>query len=236
MKKIALISVVLSMTAGPALAQNQAALCQLWSAHQNAAGTSAAKGAAYQPGVDVNGRPVVPADGGVAPAITTPDVIRIPVTLELAQQLGATVPAGMTLDAIAGVVNIGRDGAVSYNGQDLTQGAYVLCKGAAKPEVMAPAISETAPAAQAGTLGQLPAAAIPAVAVPAANSSAPAQEAPRVIVPADAPATAAQALEIVTPETQGSAPAAIENHNGSSGAVHTPEPIRESDIIWGAGE
>lgn len=130
----------LALMAGPALAQNQAALCKLWFAHK-----AGVKGATYQPGVDVHGNPVVPADVNAAPVVV-PDTIRIPITVDLAQQLGAAVPATTEMNAAIGTVTIGQDGTVTYNGQDITPQTYTLCTGQPMPESAMPAkqdISDT---------------------------------------------------------------------------------------------
>lgn len=205
MKKIIFMSVAMMCAAGPAMAQNQAALCKLWFTHKS-------KSAQYQPGVDVRGKPVVPADGGVAPVVSVPDLVRIPVTIELAQQLGAAIPAGMELEAVAGVVNIDGGGKVTYNGQDLSQGTYALCTGVAQPVAPAPV---TEKAMEAGTLGTLPAADVPAH-VP-------------VVPPAAVTPEAVQAGGAVIPVPVQEAPQAIT-------AVPAQETINESDIIWGVGE
>ena len=217
MKKIALMTVVLAVMTSPALAQDQAALCKLWFVNKNAA-----KSAAYQPGVDVNGKPVVPADGGAAPAIPVANNIRIPVTMALAKQLGAAIPANMTDDAIAGVVNIGGNGRVSYNGQDLTQATYTLCNGPAYEEAAAPAPVTSQPAvATAATL-------------PAAQPAAASDMTPE-------PSDAKPAVAAVNAKAATVVPMADETGLSARrrGAVYTPEstavPIDEKDIIWGEG-
>lgn len=123
MKKIALMTVAVAAISTPALAQNSAALCKIYMQQ----GGSAAVSANYQPGVDVNGRPVVPADGGAATAIGAPGSVRIPVTVDLAQRLGIPVPGGVALDAPVGVANISGNGAVSFNGHDITAQTATLC-------------------------------------------------------------------------------------------------------------
>ena len=211
MKKIALMTAALAVMTAPALAQDQAALCKLWFVNKNAA-----QSAAYQPGVDVNGKPVVPADGGVAPGFA--NNIRIPVTMALVKQLGAAIPANITEDAMAGVVNIGSNGRVSYYGQDLTQATYTLCNGPAYEEAAAPAAAvepaaATLPAAQpvAATITPEPSSESKP-AVPAANAKA---------------STVVRAVDETGLSARG------------RGAVYTPEstavPIDEKDIIWGEG-
>lgn len=107
---------------GPARAQEgQPPLCSLMTTHRPAAGVN------YRPGVDVRGRPVVPADldAPVTPAI--PDVMRVPLTIDLAQRFHGNLPAGMEMDAAVGMLDIHRDGRVTYNGRDLTDRARTIC-------------------------------------------------------------------------------------------------------------
>jgi len=74
---------------------------------------------AYQAGVDVNGRPVAPADlnGGIR--IAVPETIRIPIEVDLFDRFG--IPANPNLyeaDAQVGEV-IYRNGRAYFNGQPL---------------------------------------------------------------------------------------------------------------------
>ncbi len=138
MKKIALMTVALAAISTPALAQNSAALCKIYAQQ----GGSASVPANYQPGVDVNGNPVVYADGGMAAPISAPGSVRIPVTIDLAQRLGLPVPGGVELDAPVGVASIAGNGAVSFNGMDITAQTAALC---AQPYV--PTESANAPKA-----------------------------------------------------------------------------------------
>jgi len=74
---------------------------------------------AYQPGVDVNGRPVAPADldGGIQ--IAVPEIIRIPVEIDLFDRFG--IPANRDLfaaDAQVGEVTY-QDGRAYFNGHPL---------------------------------------------------------------------------------------------------------------------
>ena len=142
MKRIMLTTVALAAISTPALAQNSAALCKIYAVQGGAAAVSAN----YQAGVDVNGNPVVPADGGAAAVVGAPGSVRIPVTVELAQQLGAAVPAGVALDAPVGVVNIAGNGSVSFNGQDITAQTAALC---AQPYVPTEAIAHQGGAVKA---------------------------------------------------------------------------------------
>ncbi|MDA0786872.1 MAG: hypothetical protein O3B37_11355 [Proteobacteria bacterium] len=72
---------------------------------------------AYRPGVDVNGNAVAPADLNAQPQIAVPDVISIPVTIDLATNLGINTP--FLARPTVGEVQITRDGRVTFNGQPI---------------------------------------------------------------------------------------------------------------------
>ena len=76
----------------------------------------------YQPGVDVDGNPVAPADLDGGYQITLPEVIEIPITVLLQDRFG--IPANSVLykgEAEIGVAEVNLDGEkVTFNGQDLT--------------------------------------------------------------------------------------------------------------------
>lgn len=69
----------------------------------------------YQPGVDVNGNAVAPADLNAQPQIRVPDVISIPVTIDLATNLGINTP--FLARPTVGTVEVTSDGRVTFNGQ-----------------------------------------------------------------------------------------------------------------------
>ncbi len=74
---------------------------------------------AYQPGVDVYGRAVVPADLGGPPRIEVPETIFIDIEIDLLQRFG--IPADPALydpDAEVGEV-LYQDGRFTFNGQPL---------------------------------------------------------------------------------------------------------------------
>lgn len=85
----------------------------------------ASSDATYQPGVDVNGNAVAPADLNGSGQIPAPDAITIPLTLDLASRLG--IPPGGNADYLArpviGDVVVSRDGRVTFNGTPLTSDA-----------------------------------------------------------------------------------------------------------------
>lgn len=76
---------------------------------------------AYQPGVDVRGRAVAPADLAGTPQIVMPEDITIAISVELQARFG--IPATSSLykpEAGIGTVVVKPDGSASFNGQPLT--------------------------------------------------------------------------------------------------------------------
>jgi hypothetical protein len=90
---------------------------------------------AYQPGVDVHGRPVAPADlPGSNPSVAMPEEIAIDITVELQKRFG--LPPNSALykpEARVGTVVVKPDGSATFDGQPLTSpeaGALAaLCQG-----------------------------------------------------------------------------------------------------------
>ena len=76
---------------------------------------------AYTPGMDVNGQAVAPADLNGSANIQMPDVISIPVTIDLATSLGIQTP--FLARPTIGEVQVTRDGRVTFNGQPITSDA-----------------------------------------------------------------------------------------------------------------
>jgi hypothetical protein len=75
----------------------------------------------YQPGVDVRGRAVAPADLAGPPPLVMPSEITIAITVDLQQRFG--IPATSSLykpEATIGTVVVRPDGSASFNGQPLT--------------------------------------------------------------------------------------------------------------------
>lgn len=70
---------------------------------------------AYAPGVDVNGNAVASADLNAQPQVVMPDVISIPVTVDLATNLGIATP--FLARPTVGEVQVTSDGRVTFNGQ-----------------------------------------------------------------------------------------------------------------------
>ncbi len=84
-------------------------------------------GVAYQPGVDVHGKAVVPADVNAIPSDFANQTIVVPLTVNLAERLQNQNIAGLELDGNLGYLEIHPDGRVSHNGQDWTSQVHVLC-------------------------------------------------------------------------------------------------------------
>ncbi len=96
---------------------------------------------AYQPGVDVDGNPVAPADlvGGYQVAL--PESIVIPITVLLQERFG--IPANSVLykgEALIGVATVSLDGErVTFNGQTLTSPEAQALSAACQQYLRAPA-------------------------------------------------------------------------------------------------
>ena len=109
-------------------AQDNAALCAFWNTHKSAP-------AAYQPGVDVRGIPVTPADINAPMPSMIPSRISFPLTVELAKAFHIPVPGGTKMDADMGIIDVYTDGRVLYNGQDMSLQAQAFCTGQPVPEL-----------------------------------------------------------------------------------------------------
>ncbi len=78
-------------------------------------------GVAYEPGVDVDGRPVVPADLGEPPEIKLPDEIVIAITVDIDKRFNIPpTPDLFRPEATIGTVIVKRDGRAYFNGEPLT--------------------------------------------------------------------------------------------------------------------
>ena len=111
---------------GSAMAQDvvqETALCDVLDAHHPNDGVS------YKPGVDVHGDPVVPADlKDVHGSIALPETVKIPFTVNLVEKFGMQDQfTEDSLNAPLGIIEVTRDGKVTYNGQDLTYKAKLYC-------------------------------------------------------------------------------------------------------------
>ena len=86
----------------------------------------------YQPGVDVHGRPVAPADLGGGQQIQLPDVIYIPIEVLIQDKYG--IPANSVLydaTALVGVVSV-RGNQVYFEDQPLTDPEIVALEDACR--------------------------------------------------------------------------------------------------------
>lgn len=114
------------IVAVPAFAQpiesNVPPECRLLPEHKADAGV------AYQPGVDVHGKSVVPADlnSPLASSIASQTIV-VPLTVDLADRLQGQTIDGLKLEGNLGYLEIHPDGRVSHNGEDWTSQVYVLC-------------------------------------------------------------------------------------------------------------
>jgi hypothetical protein len=112
-----------------AKAEEKPAICKILETHQPQ------NDVAYQPGIDAYGRPVVPANLNSASTFKVPEIIKIPITIDLAERLNA-VEDGVQLEAPLGMVEIHQDGRVRYNGEDWSQPVATLCGKSHKIEVI----------------------------------------------------------------------------------------------------
>lgn len=117
---VLMLSPLLLAAAEPA----QDEVCRLVPIHTPAADV------AYQPGVDVDGNAVAPADLPSSGAITLPAEIGIDLRIPLADVLGAATPQFLRDAGIdVGQVTVNRQtGALFYNGQRLDAPYAVLCE------------------------------------------------------------------------------------------------------------
>lgn len=114
------ITLIMVTAAFPAWAQNKAALCQFLPVKEDFVGAD------YVPGVDVHGNAVVPADVKEQ-ANGYVDVIRIPVTIDLAKGLNLPLPQGTEMNAPVSMVEVYKNSRVVINGKDITNDAYTYC-------------------------------------------------------------------------------------------------------------
>lgn len=119
----------LMIAAIPAMADDASVLCSVKS---NYAGVSAN----YTPGVDAQGNPVTPADVN-APAPVVMPVIRIPVTVDMAQRLASVLPTGTQMESLVTLAEIHPGGRVVINGQDMTGPTTAICSNIEKQKAAA---------------------------------------------------------------------------------------------------
>lgn len=83
-------------------------------------------GVDYEPGVDVEGNRVAPADLNAAP-FELPDIMSVPLSVDLAQCL-PDPPGGILGEAPLGFLEVHKNGRVTYEGQDWTPQIYAICR------------------------------------------------------------------------------------------------------------
>lgn len=110
---LSLILILLGMPS--ALAQDAEPLCEYTLHHKPA------DDVIYKPDPDV-----VPADLNAYPDLV-PDVIEIPLTINMAERLNQKLPAGMQMESSLGIVQIHKDGTVIINGKDVTAETKAVC-------------------------------------------------------------------------------------------------------------
>ena len=129
MRTVGLIALTLSIAwAAPASAEIAISRkdCQRLVNHEPAPDVT------YQPGVDVHGRPVAPADLGGGQQIQLPDVIYIPIEVLIQDKYG--IPANSVLydaTALVGVVSV-RGNQVYFEDQPLTDPEIVALEEACR--------------------------------------------------------------------------------------------------------
>ncbi len=106
----------------------------------------AANDVTYQPGIDVRGKAVVPADINADPMGISTQTIVVPLTVDLAKRLQNQNIKGLEMEGTLGFLEIAPSGRITYNGQDLTSQVHALC--GEKPQETAP---PTAPEADRQT-------------------------------------------------------------------------------------
>ncbi len=89
--------------------------CKLVVTHKPAADVE------FKPGLDVHGKPMVEAD--LNPQLNVPvKDISIPVTVDVAKNLGLAVPEGTEANAVIGTIKLAPDGSATFNDQPLNLG------------------------------------------------------------------------------------------------------------------
>lgn len=95
-------------------------VCRVLAAHKPA------ENVIYQAGVDVHGKAVVPADLNAAPNFM-PEVIKVPLEIDLVKRIASLQGKDIQLDAGLGMIEIHQDGTVRYGDQDWTAPVMTLC-------------------------------------------------------------------------------------------------------------
>ncbi len=118
------IVLALLLISAPVMAQDIVSVetfCRILPEYQQPAGVE------YQPGVDVNGKAVAPADLNGASPIQNFETIEIPVEVDLISRFGLAPKPGVELQPYVALMSIHKNGRVDYNGQDISKQAHELC-------------------------------------------------------------------------------------------------------------
>lgn len=113
-----LVFLSLWLASGTALAADNKpvldpALCQYLVTH------TAEEGVAFEPGVDVNGKPVVEAETDDSQPVALPDKTEFVLTVDMAKYLNMNIPAGLAGEARLGSIAI-DEGEVMFNGEPMS--------------------------------------------------------------------------------------------------------------------
>lgn len=110
MKKLLLILILLFPIS--AKAAEHSAVCQVLAEHHPE------KNVIHKEGADVN---------ATATAFQVPDVIKVPLTVDLAKRVASLIGKNVQLEAPMGMLGIHQDGKITYNGEDWTTPVMTLC-------------------------------------------------------------------------------------------------------------
>jgi len=117
MKKFLYSIVIFSLTAFPAFAEDELKtqvdpkLCQQMVEYRQPPGV------AYEPGVDVRGKPVVEADLNPSP-LQAPEKVVFLVSVDMAKHLGLPLPAGTETFGTIGAISH-ENGVLAFNGEPM---------------------------------------------------------------------------------------------------------------------
>ena len=106
----ALVLVLVLLFPAAAKAEKYAAVCQLLTNHQPRADVM------HQGNADIN-----------APPFQVPEIVKVPLDVELAKGVAGLMGKNLQLDAPIGMIEIHQDGSVRYGDQDWTAPVMTLC-------------------------------------------------------------------------------------------------------------
>lgn len=118
MKIFLFSAVIVLMSTVPAFAADEALKSEVdQKLCREMAGYKQPPGVAYEPGVDVHGKPVVEADLNPSP-VQVPDTIVFLVSVDMAQYLGLQTSPGTETNATMGAITF-ENGQLSFNGEPM---------------------------------------------------------------------------------------------------------------------